>query len=1368
IIAGTININSTHAAPSLFEIQRIINQTGGGSIYINNSRGFNLTRDTLIADITLVEFGSSNFGTLYNCEIIGNTYISPATNSTNGYHTYVRSSVFNGEVRHYLASSNNYYDSDAGTGNVYNGLVRYERTGSGTFSIGTVQNTYNGDVTLVDNNATIARALFSAPSGSSLSMSGNTINFLTLNTPQLVVNEDVRINNTLTFQSGKLTTDPLTPNAKIIFNDNASHTGASAASHAVLTVQKEGNDVFTFPVGSGVLYAPVSITAPASGSAFSVQYIPENPDDASLDTSSRAGTLQKITGFEYWEITRDAGTSTPTLTFAFNDPAPGVANYITDPASVRIARWTGSLWEDKGNSAFTGSTSGTVSSATGNSDFGFFTFGTTNRDTNPFMTQAFVYYLDSDGDGFGDVNNFITSGNPTPPAGYVTNSLDCDDTQFLYTDNDNDGYGTGSPAPCGVANNTDCNDADNSIYPTAPELCDGKDNDCNGQIDDGVGATWYLDADDDGFGDAGNALIACNQPVGYVSNSLDCDDNNNQIYPGATEVCDGVDNNCNGQVDEGIGTVWYEDSDGDGFGNADETLTACAQPTNYVSNALDCNDNDNTVYPGAPELCDGKDNDCNGTIDDGAGTITFYRDADGDGFGDANITATACSAPAGYVTNDDDCDDSDNSVYPGATELCDGKDNDCNGQVDDGIGATWYIDSDSDGYGDANTSVVSCTQPTGFVTNSLDCNDTDNTVYPGAPELCDGKDNDCNDLVDDNAGTYTITASANTGGSISPSGSVSVGCGDDQTFIMTADPGFVILDVLIDGVSNGAISSYTFNDVSTTHSIEAFFSAIGTNDYTIIATAGTGGGISPSGTSTVPQGSSITYTITADPCYAVSDVLVDGNSVGAITSYTFNNVNTNHTIEASFAYIPAPGPFTGVVNVCPFEGTTQPLTYSVPDMPGVISYNWVVPPTVTLLSGQGTNSINLTINNGFGVSANKQLRVYAVWPCGNSDLSIYYLQAQAPTTPQPITASTDNVCESIGSGNIGITYTIPKVNAATSYTWTAPAGVVSVVHPNGAGENDTVVVVTYGSAFAGGTISVQASNNCGISGVRSLPVQRNNPSTPGLISGPVNVCEYVGTSGALAMYAVISDPSITEYIWSLPLGATDVSGQGSAQISFRYPAGYTGGTISVTAVNGCGSSNPRMLRVSTLRPGAPGGVTVTATQTCPNRQFTYSLEAMPSGSTSVLWTVPSGATILSGQGTTSIVVSYPSSALAGTVTATGVNGCSSGNTRIVQVKLPECAASGDAPAYVHAPTLNKELEVSIFPNPSNGAFNFLTRTNSNEKMRLSITDIQGRKMSGINILPNQTHALGADLKPGIYFAEIIQGNQRIIRKILKQ
>src|SRR5205085_57587 len=147
--------------------------------------------------------------------------------------------------------------------------------------------------------------------------------------------------------------------------------------------------------------------------------------------------------------------------------------------------------------------------------------------------------------------------------------------------------------------------------------------------------------------------------------------------------------------------------------------------------------------------------------------------------------------------------------------------------------------------------------------------------------------------------TYTITASAGAGGSIAPNGAVTVGCGNSQAFTITADPGFHVLNVLVDGGSVGAVTSYTFNNVQANHTIAASFAL---DAYTIVATAGPNGSIAPSGTVLVTPGNSQLFTMTPAPCYHVADVLVDGGSVGAVTSYTFVNVSANHTIAASFAY----------------------------------------------------------------------------------------------------------------------------------------------------------------------------------------------------------------------------------------------------------------------------------------------------------------------------------------------------------------------------------------------------------------------------------------------------------------------------------
>jgi len=148
--------------------------------------------------------------------------------------------------------------------------------------------------------------------------------------------------------------------------------------------------------------------------------------------------------------------------------------------------------------------------------------------------------------------------------------------------------------------------------------------------------------------------------------------------------------------------------------------------------------------------------------------------------------------------------------------------------------------------------------------------------------------------------SYTITASAGTGGSISPSGSVSVAHGNSQAFTITANSGYYISAVTVDGVSQGSVTSYTFTNVMASHTIAAVFAT----DPVITSSAGTGGTISPLGAVSVPYGGSQTFTIVEGDGYYLSDVLVDGISIGAITGYTFTNVVTSHTIAATFAADP--------------------------------------------------------------------------------------------------------------------------------------------------------------------------------------------------------------------------------------------------------------------------------------------------------------------------------------------------------------------------------------------------------------------------------------------------------------------------------
>ena len=275
--------------------------------------------------------------------------------------------------------------------------------------------------------------------------------------------------------------------------------------------------------------------------------------------------------------------------------------------------------------------------------------------------------------------------------------------------------------------------------------------------------TYYADCDGDGLApiDA-QTIAACTAPApstcggGWTTTNpaagmADCNDSRADVKPGANEPCDGVDNNCNGAIDENGLTTFYRDGDGDGHGNPATSMTTCNAPSQYVSNNTDCNDLRADVNPDAMEVCDGVDNDCDTNVDDGV-LKTFYRDADGDTFGDPTMTTAACTVPAGYSTNSSDCNDGNFAIKPTAIEQCDLVDNDCDMQTDEGVKSTFYRDADGDGFGDATQTTQACTAPAGYSASAADCNDGANTVHPNAVEVCwDNVDNNCTGIQDDAA-----------------------------------------------------------------------------------------------------------------------------------------------------------------------------------------------------------------------------------------------------------------------------------------------------------------------------------------------------------------------------------------------------------------------------------------------------------------------------------------------------------------------------------------------------------------------------------------------------------------------------------------
>ena len=372
---------------------------------------------------------------------------------------------------------------------------------------------------------------------------------------------------------------------------------------------------------------------------------------------------------------------------------------------------------------------------------------------NPLFAGASDYHLQQsspcidNGTNVGAPSEDIEKTSRPQGAGYDMGAYEALCTAVYYRDADSDGYGNAAittlacSVPAGYTDNKtglfDCNDNNSAVNPAATEVCNGIDDDCDDVIDNGFKFNRYiLDFDKDGYGDNDTSVEACAAPDGYISDNgsvYDCNDNNSAVHPGAADaICNGIDNNCNGQTDEG-----YESQ----TTNCGTGACAATGSTSCVSGQVvdSC-----TKGQAGIETCNGIDDDCDGSTDEGYVSQT-----------------TSCGVGACARTGTSSCVNGEvqqNCTAGSKTdEVCNGIDDDCDGVIDNGLVVhLYYRDADNDTYGNADNETLACAAPDGYVDNltagnktiAFDCNDRDAFVHPGAAEVCNGKDDDCDGVTD--------------------------------------------------------------------------------------------------------------------------------------------------------------------------------------------------------------------------------------------------------------------------------------------------------------------------------------------------------------------------------------------------------------------------------------------------------------------------------------------------------------------------------------------------------------------------------------------------------------------------------------------
>jgi hypothetical protein len=619
------------------------------------------------------------------------------------------------------------------------------------------------------------------------------------------------------------------------------------------------------------------------------------------------------------------------------------------------------------------------------------------------------------------------------------------------------------------------------------------------------------------------------------------------------------------------------------------------------------------------------------------GLQTFYADADGDTYGNSAVSLLACTPPAGYVSSNTDCDDTNPAINPGTTEICGNSiDDNCNGQTDEGC------------------VTVPIAAPIGQISGAafVACTGVSEQVYsiPAVP----------------NASTYTWVVT----------GGIQIASGQGTTLITANFPA---------GFTTGTLRVRASNSVSQTNERVLTIRSI---------PAGTPGAISGA-TTNICANSSRTYSINPvgntdsyEWVIVGSGASISGGqgstSVSLDFATGFSSVNlqvraVNSCGTSGWRSLAISSGVDALGNPVAIQGSTQgcPLgteTYSITAISGATNYIWRTTGGIVISNGQGTNAAEMSFPTGF---LSGSIFVKAANACGETKESRINVTGLT-RTPGAISGQSTQVCASDTR-----TYSIAPIAGATAYVWTT-TGDISISSNNG-----TSATFDFGANFSSGTIRVQAENACGLSAVRSLTVRSSIPARPGIISGlAAGLC-----SNAQTTYSIQPVTNATSYTWSTSGELSVTGGQGSTTATIEAGPSFFSGQVLVVANGACGSSVARTLNVRStpLLPGVISGPKPTVDRG--SEGLAYSVNPVVSA-TSYFWEGTNGIIIATGQGTTAITADIPADFTNGALRVAAANACGQGPFRTLSLTGVEVLPFAGGRAVVSNPL------IKVYPNPA--------------------------------------------------------------------